>query len=1082
MPSVTQQVRQAGAVLGAEERSMPLTLLMRETSLMTSSLARRSGRAMLAALAVLALALAAPCASPPSAVASQSVFDILDFTARALDSAGDDYVVAGGHPYEATSTFSFPSANDNPLEDVKSLFTELPPGFLGNPAATARCTMQQLLGEACPVDSWVGTALIVTQGEPNHLRNLYNIVPVRGYPAQFGLNVLGKAILLYPQLRPRTGQYGVTLASPGVAHFVITRIEITLFGTPSARNGTAGPKIPLLSNPADCLVAQPSTRIIGDSWPYPGQTVIDGPADFGSPVLSDPNWKRATAVAPAVTGCNAPALASQFAPSIDVRPTPGAGTTQADAPSGYTVELAFPQANDPTDSTSVFDPSLPAAPPLKDATVTLPEGVSISPPAADGLDGCSDLLGPGDQVHYETTLPVTCPEASKVGSVVATSPLLAERNAQTDEVTGAKPISGEVYILKPHPGDLSPAGDQDGTFRVLIAINDREVGVNVKLPGVVKADRVTGRLTARFEDNPQVPIKHFKLVFKVGDRAALVNPPACSTATTTGVFTPWSRGGRRSDGVVSPGTPDVTATSVFDVSWDGQGGRCPQTLPFRPTMKAGTTDSQAGSSSPFTFDLSRDDRTDVISGLNVTLPGGLLAAVKNVALCSDADAGAGTCPAASRVGTATAAAGAGGSPFYLSDQPVSLTGPYRGAPYGLAIAVHAAAGPFDLGTVVVRQALNVDPNDAHVTVVSDPIPTIRDGVPLRVRRIHVVVDRPGFISSPTSCEPKTIGARVFSVGGQIANLTAPLEATGCGKLPFAPKLALRLTGAKEAKVGGHPGLEALVTQQPGEAGMKSVTVTLPLSLALDPNNAESDSLCEFADGQMDQCPEKSVIGTVTAVSPLLKTPVNGKVFFVKGVRTGPGGRLIRTLPTLLIELRGEINVNLRATNSVPDNKHLTSAFTMIPDAPISSFSMKLNGGKKGILVITDGHDDVCYRPQKPFFAAMGQNGKRLDTSTTLSIECSLAVVSRTFTKTSVRVKVSGLAAGGTLTLSGAGVKTTRRTVSSGTSATVAAKLTAAGRRMRRSGRDVRVKASFVAKGSKKAKVAYSAKRKVKKKN
>jgi hypothetical protein len=1078
-------------VLGLEERSMPLSLFMRETSFMTTSLGRKSGRMVLAALAVLALALASPCASPSAAVASPSGFDIIDFSARALDQAGSDYVVAGGHPYEATTSFSFPTdASGGPVEQLKSVFTELPPGFIGNVATTARCSTVQLITQragptglpepSCPYGSLVGVVRISTPGDPNHPFNLYNMVPSRGYPAQFSFIVFGgKVISLFAQLRPRTGQYGVTVTSPGATQISATAISATLFGAPSEFNGVGGVNVPLLSNPSDCLVAQPSTRAIADSWSHPGQTVIDAPADFGSPLLSDPNWKSAISVAPPVTGCDAPALASLFAPSIDVKPTPGAGTTQADTPSGYTVDLTFPQANDPTDSSSTFDPSLPATPPLKDATVTLPEGVSISPSAADGLDGCSDL-GPNDQVHYETTLPVTCPEASKVGSVVATSPVLAERDAQTDEVIGAKPIDGEVYILKPHPGDLSPAGDQDGTFRVLIQVDDHDDGINAKLPGVVTADRVTGRLTARFTDNPQVPIKHFKLLFKVGDRAALVNPPTCATARTSGVLTPWSRGGTRSDGIVVSGTPDATVGSAFDVSWDGQGGGCPETLPFAPAMKAGTANSQAGSSSPFTFDLSRDDRTDVISGLNVSLPGGLLAAVKNVALCSDADANAGTCPAASRVGSATAAAGAGGSPFYLSDQPVSLTGPYKGAPYGLAIAVHAAAGPFDLGTVVVRQALNVDPDDAHVTVVSDPIPTIRDGIPLRVRRIHVAVDRPGFISSPTSCEAKSIGASVFSAGGQTANLTVPLQATGCSKLPFAPKLALKLTGTKEAKVGGHPGFEALVTQQPGEAGLKSVTVTLPLSLALDPDNAASDSLCEYADGLKDQCPAKSVIGTVTAISPLLKTPINGKVYFVKGVRTDPKtGRQIRTLPTLLIELRGEINLNLRGTNSVPDNKHLTSTFSMIPDAPLSSFSLKLNGGKKGILVITDGNDDVCYTPQKPFLAAVGQSGKRLDTSTTLTIECPLAVVSRTFTKTSVRVKLSGLAAG-TVTLSGVGIKTTRLTISTATSATVTATLTATGKRMRKAGRDVRVKASFVAKGTKKAKVAYSVKAKASK--
>jgi hypothetical protein len=328
---------------------------------------------------------------------------------------------------------------------------------------------------------------------------------------------------------------------------------------------------------------------------------------------------------------------------------------------------------------------------------------------------------------------------------------------------------------------------------------------------------------------------------------------------------------------------------------------------------------------------------------------------------------------------------------------------------------------------------------------------------------------------PTSCQPKTIAASVTSVTGQTANLSSPFQASGCGKLRFAPKLALKLTGAKEAKVGGHPGLEALVTQSPGESGIKSVTVTLPLSLALDPNNSQSDSLCEYADGLKNQCPAKSVIGAVTAISPLLKTPLNGKVYFVKGVRTDPkSGRQIRTLPTLLIELRGEINVNLRASNSVPDNKHLTSTFSMIPDAPISSFSMRLNGGKKGILVITDGHSDVCYTPQKPFMAAEAHSGKRLDTSTTMTIQCPLAVVSRTFTKTSARVRVSGIGPG-RLTISGPGLKTSRRTITTATSAIVTAPLTSEGKQMRKARHDIRVKATFLAKNTKTPKTTYSTK-------
>jgi hypothetical protein len=1052
-------------------------LLMRDANRMIAcrSVGRRS-------LALLVAVLVASGLFVSSAAADYNLLDITNLSARSLDAVGDDYTVAGGHPYDGAVSFTI--AGD---EFVKSTFVDLPPGFVGNPAVAARCTVTQMAAgnsPACPAGSAVGRAEISVGLAPEPV-TLFNVVPEHGFPAEFGFRFAGDTIvLLYPRLRPRTGQFGVTVASPGISSIGISAVKVVLYGVPSQREQAGagggapvgGVPMPFLSNPGDCLVAGPVTNVFADAWPLPGRLLAAGAAGFGFPDLSDPVWRKASAVAPPVTGCDSPNFVSQFAPSLDMRPTPGAGSSQADAPSGFTVDVNFPRtANDPTDSASSFDPSVPNAPALKDVTVTLPEGVAISPSAADGLDGCSDLPGPGDQVHYDTTDPVSCPEASKVGTVEASSPLLARRDAGTDEVIGAEPIGGDVFILKPHPGDLDPAGDRDGTFRLLVQVDSRKYGVNAKLPGVVTADRTTGRLTARFEDNPQVPIKHVRLTFKPGSRAALVNPVACGTAKTSGLATSWSRGGTRTDGLVVPGVPDVTLGSSYGVSWDGHGAGCPSGLPFAPAVSAGTMDTQARGSSPFTFDLTRGDRQDVISGVSVGLPGGLLASVKNVPLCSDADANSGTCPAGSRVGSATVAAGPGENPFYLRDQAVSLTGPYKGAPYGLAIAVRAVAGPFDLGTVVVRQALNIDPDDAHATVVSDPLPTIRDGVPFRVRRVHVVVDRPGFMQAPSSCDPKTIATNVFSAGGQTASLNTPIQFSGCDKLPFAPKFALKLTGAKEAKVGGHPGIEALVTQQPGEAGIKSVSVTLPLSLALDPDNAESDSLCEYLDGLKNQCPAKSVIGTVTAISPLLKTPLNGKVYFVKGVRTDPKtGRQIRTLPTLLIELRGEVNVNLRATNSVPDNKHLTSTFPMIPDAPISSFSLKLNGGKKGILVITDGNDNICSVAQKPFLAALGHSGKRLDTSTTMSVQCPLAVASRTFTKSSVKVKVSGLGPG-RVTISGAGITTTRQTITTATAATVTAKLTATGKRLRRAKRDVRIKATFVPKGAKKAKVAYSAK-------
>ena len=573
--------------MSRSDRSV-VVLCGREMGVMSfSGLAYRVLTALVSALLLLGVGSVSAARADDPGLA----FGLQDFVARALDADGNDYTVAGGHPYDAVTSFSFPTKNTTagvvPVEPPKSTFTDLPPGFLGNLAGAPRCPLSLLAADPtfslCPAATQIGTMRLDLNGNQNSPQGLYNMVPERGYPFELGFKFLQNAIVLYPRLRSRADGYRATVAVPGAADFSFTSAEVHVFGVPSQHPGpfgqppVGGPPVPALINPADCLVGVPVTRMIVDSWSRPGRLTVDG-----FPDLSDDRWKTADAPAPPVTGCDAPALASQFAPDLKVRPSEDGGSSQADAPSGYSVDLTFPQSNDPTDLGSAFDPATPSAPSLKDATVTLPEGVSISPSAADGLDGCSDVAGAGDQVRYDDTLPVSCPDASKVGTVVATSPLLASHDPKTDAVTGAKPITGDVYVIKPHPGDLSPAGNQDGLFRLLIQVDSREDGVNVKIPGVVTADRVTGRLTARFENNPQVPVKHLSMTLTPGDRASLANPPTCTSAKTTGVFTPWSRPGTRSDGVTVPGTADVD----LELDLRGQLGRQRRRLPGHPAVRS----------------------------------------------------------------------------------------------------------------------------------------------------------------------------------------------------------------------------------------------------------------------------------------------------------------------------------------------------------------------------------------------------------------------------------------------------------------------------------------------------------------
>jgi hypothetical protein len=323
--------------------------------------------------------------------------------------------------------------------------------------------------------------------------------------------------------------------------------------------------------------------------------------------------------------------------------------------------------------------------------------------------------------------------------------------------------------------------------------------------------------------------------------------------------------------------------------------------------------------------------------------------------------------------------------------------------------------------VVVRAQITLDKNDAHVRVLSDPLPTILDGIPLLVRSVGVTIDRPDTMRNPTSCGPLAIGGVLTSTGGLTAGPSVPFTANGCDKLAFSPTTKITLTGKTQMRDGGHPGVDATVTQPRGQSNIKQVQVTMPLSLALDPGNAES--LCEFTDGVRGVCPEKSVIGTATAVSPLLPRPLSGKVYFVKGIRIDPKtGRQIKTLPTLLVALRdGKLALDLRATTAVDAKARLVTTFAGIPDAAVSSFRMVLAGGKHGILVVTTDKD-VCAGKQNAVLLDAGHNGKQVKETGALITPCSAAprlVSTKTLSGGRVRVAVRAGAAAGRVVVRGA---------------------------------------------------------------
>lgn len=880
--------------------------------------------------AICALALAGPAGA----------IEITEFSGQVADEAGNAYTQAGGHPFEVASTFEVPSHPDPwapqfgpnvPDENYKDVVVDLPPGFVGNPTALpTRCTEAEISAEfpACPIASQVGVVTLslgwfgVVAPVP-----LYAMEARRGVPATFAFNITGTVVRADAEVAPERG-YALTVRTRNITQLPIYRVHFVLWGVPgdpahdADRGGPFGmaPEA-FLTNPVDCTAGPQTTTIAIDSWDDPG---VFKRASFDHDVNGVPI---------AVDGCER----VPFEPKVSVRPT----TTAPDSPTGLAAEITLPQAG-------LRDPDAIAPAHMRDVRVRLPEGMTINPASAGGLQACSD-----SQLGLGTKAELACPDGSRIGTVSAVSPLVEEL------------LEGGVY-LRPQASDDPGSGEM---FRLAIVLANAERGIDLRLPGQVRVDPATGRIETIFANNPQLPVERISLRLKDGPRAPLATPAACGEKTVDVALSSWAG-------------HSLTRTSGFAID-------CPGSAGFAPSFAAGSVSPTAGAFSPFSARIGRDDRQQLLSGVEVELPEGLLAKLRGVPLCGSAQAANGGCPAGSRIGTATAGAGPGSNPYYLQGGAF-LTEGYKGAPYGMAVHVHAKAGPFDLGWVRVRQALYVDPATAQIRVVSDPLPQVVKGVPVRLRDVRVDVDRPRFTVNPTGCSERSVDATLTSIDGAVHETASRFQAGDCAALGFKPKLAMRLFGRKQTKTGGHPALKAVLTQGGGQSNVGRAEVALPASVVLDPSNSNDPKLlCGYDEGLKADCPASSVVGSARANTPLLNKPLSGKVHLVQGVRFGKSGNRIRTTPTLLVKLRGEVSIDLRARTTVKRNR-LVTIFGDVPDARVSKFSMRIRGGKRGILVVTRTRKakiDVCDAKQIADVKTDGHNGKRADFSTRLKVPC-----------------------------------------------------------------------------------------------
>lgn len=833
-------------------------------------------------LALVAVLLLAATASATIGFAPGSV------SATLHDAAGAEVSQAGAHP-NATIEFMLRRTRDAdgrvvPDESIRDLTVELPRGVVGNPLATPRCRHQEFKALTCPSASIVGVehlryAVIAGLPMQDFAMPVYNLVPPEGVVARFAFQVTSVVVMIDMRVRDERDYSLVANLKDLGEQFQIMGSRLTLWGVPADMNGPGaeefydgttygapgdGPRRAFLTAPTECGEALP-TRLTASSWQTPGRTTsaLALPAD-------------------GISGCDRLA----FGADLDLRPE----QPRAGAPSAYGVTLTVPQSDDPDGL---------ATPTVRDVAVTLPEGVAVSPSSAQGLVGCTDA-----QAAFGSRDEPACPAASKIGSVAIETPLLEG------------PLTGGIYLGQPKSME-SQTGEMLRTL--LIA---RGFGVTVKLEGKITPDPVTGRLTAVFADNPQLPFSALRLRFQGGERAPLTNPRVCGTHTTTATIRSW-------------GGQQASASSSFAITQDANGNPCAP-LGFAPSFQAGMANATAGAFAPLTVTFGRDDGQQDLGDLTVALPPGVTGLLASADLCAEAQAAAGTCGEGSRIGGATVTAGAGADPFQLPGR-VYIGGPYKGAPFGLSIVVPARAGPFDLGTVVVRAAIHVDRTTAALTVVSDPLPTILQGIPLRVRTVSIAIDRPRFMLNPTSCAQKRVEGTVRSTAGATAQVGSRLQVGGCSALGFRPRLGLRVGVRGRTRAGITTPLTARIATRPGDANLRGVTVKLPRTI-----NARLpviNDACTLEQFRARTCTKQ--VGTATAVTPILREPLTGPAYFVRNPA--------RRIPDLMVALRGQVEIDLTGKVTIPRDLTLKTQFDTIPDVPITSFALRLVAGRGGPL-------------------------------------------------------------------------------------------------------------------------------------
>jgi hypothetical protein len=681
-------------------------------------------------------------------------------------------------------------------------------------------------------------------------------------------------------------------------------------------------------------------------------------------------------------------------------------STASDQPTEVTAEASEPHAPTENDQSQV-----------QSASFTLPEGMTLNPSAAHGLEACT----PGQAHEVETekfseAFGVECPTGSKIGTVSLNVPTLPDGT-----------LTGSAYLGGPESGPITGP-----PFTMYVVANSERYGVSVRLVAHVIPNEATGQLTTVFSKPPEQPFTNLAIHFDRGVLAPVANPLVCGTPQGSSSFSPTSK----------PASPENAA---FGISVTG----CAATLPFALTQSTENEVETAGSHTSYSFNLARSDGNQYLKTIKTSLPLGLVGAIPDVTLCAEAAANAGTCGAASKIGTVTVLAGAGNSPFSFQGSAY-MTGPYKGAPYGMSIVVPSIAGPFNLGPVVTRATVNIDKTTAQVTAES-VLPTIVKGIPLRLRSINLTINRQGFLYNPTNCATQaTLSTLGSTEGATQSGLSSPFTVTGCENLKLAPKFAAT-TSSKVSRANGTS-LVTTLTQLPGESNIKSVKVQLPRQLPSRDTTLKQACTAATFEADLTKCPAGSIVGTAEAVSPTLPGTMKGKAYFVAhGNAAFPDLDLVLEDQGVQIILVGNTDITKGIT---------TTTFASTPDVPVSSVTVSLPAKSNSAV---SGFGDLCHKPLLMPTTITGQNGKVTKLNTVIAVSsCGVKVVGRKVVGNTAILTIQTFAAG-RISGSGSGVKTTARTLSGASKATTLKVPLSSSGRGKRKPLKVKIRVGFVPK-------------------